>query len=81
MARNAAEIVAIELLAAAQGVDLRRPLRTSPRLVEVMDAVRARSAFLAQDRSLAPDVAKLRTLIEDGWFRTRVGLTFPSTAS
>src|SRR5207245_8136333 len=42
MAANSAGIVAIELLAAAQGIDLRAPLRTSPRLQEVHALVRSR---------------------------------------
>ena len=41
MADNTAGIVAIELLAAGQGVDLRKPLKTSPKLQQVM----APSAF------------------------------------
>jgi histidine ammonia-lyase len=79
MARNAADIVAIELLAAAQGVDFRRPLATSPALAPVMAAIRARAAFLDQDRAMAPDIAAVRGLIESGWFRGRIALALPST--
>src|SRR5262249_45605521 len=55
MAENAAGVVAIELLAATQGIELRRPLQTSPLLAEIMAKVRARVAFLADDRYFAPD--------------------------
>jgi histidine ammonia-lyase len=72
MARNCGRIVAIELLAAAQGLDLRRPLATSPALRPVMTALRARAAFLDQDRPLAPDIAAAHALIESGWFLDQI---------
>ena len=68
IARNCGDVAAIELLAAAQGIELRGPLKTSPRLAAVMAAVRARAAFLDQDRSLAPDIAAIHQLVESGWF-------------
>jgi histidine ammonia-lyase len=68
IAWNAGHIAAIELLAAAQGIDLRRPLKTSPRLEEAMTALRARAAFLGEDRPFAPDIAAVHALIESGWF-------------
>jgi histidine ammonia-lyase len=68
MAQNCGRIVAIELLAAAQGLDLRRPLATSPALLPVMTELRARTAFLDQDRPLAPDIAAAHALVESGWF-------------
>jgi histidine ammonia-lyase len=54
MAANTARIVAIELLAAAQGVDLRRPLKTSATLEEVMAAIRAEVPFWDRDRASRP---------------------------
>ncbi|HEX2117180.1 MAG TPA: histidine ammonia-lyase, partial [Alphaproteobacteria bacterium] len=66
------------LLAAAQGVDLRRPLTTSPALVRVLREIRSRSPFLDQDRSLAPDIAAVRALIESGWFRGEIAPILPS---
>ena len=45
MADNTAAIVAIELLAAAQGVDLRRPLKTSPKLQQAMALLRRKVRF------------------------------------
>lgn len=80
MARNAADIVAIELLAAAQGVDFRRPLTTSPALTGVVNAVRQRAPFLREDRVLAPDITAIRELVESGWFRGAVPLHLPSSA-
>lgn len=78
MARNAADIVAIELLAAAQGVDMRTPLSTSPALQTIHAKIRAYCAFLAQDRILAPDIAATAGLIASGWIRAHVPLTVPS---
>jgi histidine ammonia-lyase len=66
MAENTAGIVAIELLAAAQGVDLRRPLQTGPRLREVIALLRASVPFLEQDRAMAPDIAAATAMVLDG---------------
>jgi histidine ammonia-lyase len=69
MARNSAGIVAIELLAAAQGIDFRAPLRTSPPLQEVQALVRSKVAFYDHDRYFAPDIEAIRGLVEAGAFR------------
>ncbi|HEX6141790.1 MAG TPA: aromatic amino acid lyase, partial [Geminicoccaceae bacterium] len=66
MAGNAARIVAIELLAAAQGVELRRPLASSPRLEAAHRAIRTLSPFLAEDRPLGADVDLMATSLLDG---------------
>jgi histidine ammonia-lyase len=68
MAANSAGIVAIELLAAAQGIDFRAPLRTSPRLQEVHALVRSKVAFYDHDRYFAPDITAIQSLIEAGAF-------------
>jgi histidine ammonia-lyase len=68
IARNAAHVVAIELLAAAQGIDFQAPLVTSPALQRAHAQVRAVSAHLEQDRSLAGDIARVRELIEASAF-------------
>jgi histidine ammonia-lyase len=59
-------VLAIELLCAAQGLDLRAPLRTSPRLRRVHDCLRARVPRLERDRPLYQDVRAVRALIDDG---------------
>jgi histidine ammonia-lyase len=68
IAWNAGHIVAIELLAAAQGIDLRQPLETSPRLMEILAGVRQSAAFLGDDRPLAPDIAAVHRRLAGGWF-------------
>ena len=78
MAANTAGIVAIELLAAAQGIDFRAPLRTAPRLAEARDLVRSRVAFYDHDRYFAPDIAAAQSLVESGVFHSFVPGLFPS---
>lgn len=68
IARNAAHVIAIELLAAAQGLDFHAPLKTSPALQKAHAMVREVSAPLEQDRSLAGDIARVRDLIEASAF-------------
>jgi histidine ammonia-lyase len=68
IAWNGGNIVAIELLAAAQGIDLRRPLETSPRLKEIQAGIRETAAFLGDDRPLSPDIAAVHERIAGGWF-------------
>jgi histidine ammonia-lyase len=69
MAENTTGIVAVELLAACQGVDFRRPHETSARLEEAKALVRARVPFYARDRYFAPDIAAASDLVRDGVFR------------
>jgi histidine ammonia-lyase len=77
MTRNSAGIVAIELLAAAQGIDFRAPLKTSPRLQELHSLIRSHVAFYDHDRYFAPDITAIQTLIEAGTFhRYAPGLLF-----
>ncbi|MFC0665965.1 histidine ammonia-lyase [Azotobacter chroococcum] len=68
MAGNAAAVVGIELLAAAQGMDFHAPLSTSPQLGEVMALIRSRVAHYEEDRYFAPDIATARAWVEDGAF-------------
>ncbi len=73
MVTNTATIAAIELLAAAQGVELRSPLATSPRLQEALRLIRAEVAFWDRDRAFAPDLTRARALVEAGTFEPFVG--------
>ncbi|MEX3963662.1 histidine ammonia-lyase [Paraburkholderia sp. EG286B] len=59
IADNVANILAIELLAAAQGVDLRAPVVTSPRLQQVVRAIRRDVPHYDLDRYFAPDIAAI----------------------
>jgi len=59
-------VLAIEILCAAQGIDLRRPLTTTRPLEAVHAAIRAKVPAMMIDRPLAPDIAAVRALIDDG---------------
>jgi histidine ammonia-lyase len=63
---NTSCILAIELLAAAQGVDLRAPLVTSQKLQRVMGDIRARVPHYDIDRYLAPDIAAMSEAVRNG---------------
>jgi histidine ammonia-lyase len=68
MADNTAAIVAIELLAAAQGIDFRRPRRSSALLEEAHAMIRAVAPHLDGDRYLALDIEAVTPLVRDGAF-------------
>ena len=78
MAANSASIVAIELLAAAQGIDFRAPLRTSPRLHDVHALVRSKVGFYDHDRYFAPDITAIQVLVDAGAFHRFVPGLLPS---
>ncbi|MSP62635.1 MAG: histidine ammonia-lyase [Myxococcales bacterium] len=63
---NVRNVLAVELLCAAQGIDLRAPLRPGPALCAVHDAIRAKVSHLDGDRPLYRDIAAVRALIDDG---------------
>ncbi|MEE9927773.1 aromatic amino acid lyase [Microvirgula aerodenitrificans] len=76
LADNTAAILAIELLAAAQGIDLRGPHVTSPRLREVMSLLRRHVPHYDIDRYFAPDIAAVTTLVREGAFAAHSPLAF-----
>ena len=68
MAANTATVVAIELMAAAQGIELRRPLASSPPLERAIARLRERVAFLDRDRLMAPDIEAAARMVREGAF-------------
>ena len=72
MADNLAGIVAIELLASCQGVHLRRPLRSSPALEDVVEQVHGVAPPFDEDRFFAPSIEAAKSLIVEGHFRALV---------
>lgn len=60
---NTATILAIELLAACQGLEFHKPLKTSFWLDEVYNKIRASVAPYDQDRYFAPDIAAVKQMI------------------
>lgn len=65
MTENTAGIIAIELLAACQGIDFRKPLKTSKPLQKVHDIIREQIPFYAEDRYFAPDIAIVKLMIKE----------------
>ena len=68
MIANLRNILAIELLAACQGLDFLAPLRTGPEAQKAYDLVRATSNKVDTDRSLAPDIGAVAARIAAGDF-------------
>jgi histidine ammonia-lyase len=66
MAHNTAVIVGIELLAAAQGIDFHRPLKTSPQLEHVHAQLRQKVPFFDADRFFAPDIEAAKQMVMKG---------------
>jgi histidine ammonia-lyase len=66
LCENTASILAIELLAAAQGVDLRAPIVTSQKLQAVLRDIRARVPHYDIDHYLAPDIASITQAVTSG---------------
>lgn len=78
MSENAKNIVAIELLASAQGIDFHVPLKTSHLLSPAHAMIRQVSKRLENDRNLAPDIAAVADMISRDAFREFVPGLLPS---
>ena len=66
IAKNAAGVVAVELIAAAQGVDFHAPLKTSPGLRALHSVIREISPHLESDRYWSADMAALQAAVLAG---------------
>lgn len=65
---NAEQVLAIELMAAAQGLDYRKPLRPAKALAAAQAAVREVVAPLTADRELSRDIMALAAAVRSGAF-------------
>ncbi|MFQ6004098.1 MAG: histidine ammonia-lyase [Woeseia sp.] len=68
MLDNVAHIVAIELLAAAQGIEVHHPQRSSGVLESVVKNIREVSPAYTEDRSMSDEYAELAAIVNRGWF-------------
>jgi histidine ammonia-lyase len=68
MLGNLRNVLAIELLAACQGIDLLAPLRTGAQAAKAQAIVRSESKMVEADRSLAPDIRAVKQRIAAGDF-------------
>ena len=66
IARNAAGVIAVELIASAQGVDYHAPLKTSAKLQAIHAKVRAITPRLETDRYWADEMAALQAAVLAG---------------
>jgi histidine ammonia-lyase len=77
MAENLGRVLGIELLCAAQGVEFRVPLVTSPPLQRVLARLRNDVATLGDDRYLAPDIEAAFQLVCSGAILDATGIKLP----
>lgn len=66
MAANTRGVLAVEWLAACQGIDLREGLKSSPLLEQARHALREYVSHYDDDRFFAPDIDKAMQLLEEG---------------
>jgi len=78
MAENLVQIVAIELLTAAQGCDFHAPLRSSEPLERARATLRARVPAFDADRYFAPDIALAADLVRSGALAAAVAVELPA---
>jgi len=78
MAENAATVVAIELLAATQGLEFHRPLKSSQPLEDAAHEIRALVGPYERDRYFAPDIAAITAHVRRGALRPFVDGLLPS---
>ena len=78
MAENVANVVAIELIAAAQGCDFHAPMMSSAPLERVRARLRERVPRLERDRYLAPDIGAAADLVRSGALPEVAGAELPS---
>jgi len=78
MLDNVDDIVAIELLAAAQGIDFHHPQKSSPAIEDAMTAIRELSPPFTEDRSLSADIRRIAVTIDEGEFCHFAASVLPS---
>ena len=80
MAKNTAVIVGVEAMAAAQGMDFDRRLKSSALIEEQYALIRSQVPYLEKDRFLAPDIETMRLwALNTAWPQTLQRI-LPSTA-
>jgi histidine ammonia-lyase len=81
IAANVRHIVAIELLAAAQGIEFLRPLTSTDTLEGMLATLRAAVPRYDRDRWFAPDIAAAERLVDAGAFADPTANLLPSTSA
>jgi histidine ammonia-lyase len=78
MLDNVADIVAIELLAAAQGIEFHHPKKSSAAIENVISTLREISPPYVEDRSLSSDIRRVAATIDDGIYNQCAESILPS---
>jgi histidine ammonia-lyase len=63
---NAQAVLAIEMMAGAQAIDFRKPLKPSPGVQAAHDVIRKHVAHLEEDRPIFDDINKLKEVVQSG---------------
>ncbi|WP_433989392.1 Histidine ammonia-lyase (plasmid) [Pseudoseohaeicola sp. NH-UV-7] len=77
MTQNLSVILGVEAMCAAQGIEARAPLVTSPPLQAVLAMVRTRVPSLKEDRYLAPDIEAASAMVRSGDFARTANVAVP----
>ncbi len=78
MLDNVVNIIAIEMLAAAQGIEFHRPQKSSPIIEAIITSLRSLSPAFVEDRSLSSDIVRVAELIDDGEYCEHAASVLPS---
>ena len=78
MIDNAAYIVSIELLAAAQGIEFHHPSKSSDAIEQIIGRLREVSPPYTEDRSLSADISRVAELVNNGTFCDNAASILPS---
>lgn len=79
MNANSTDIIAIEILAAAQALEAHAPHSTSRSLQQVLKEVRRHVPHYGSDRLFSPDITLVSTLIKSGYFYAMISDILPSS--
>ena len=63
---NVEEVIAIELLCAAQGIDLFTNMKAGKGTLAAYEVIRSKVGYMKEDRMLSTDIAKVKKLLHDG---------------
>ncbi len=63
---NTEEVIAIELLCAAQGIDLFTNVKAGDGILAAYEVIRSKVDYMKEDRILSTDIAKVKSLLEGG---------------
>ena len=81
MLDNVANIIAIELLAAAQGIEFHHPKKSSPVIESVIGEIRSLSPVFEEDRSLSNDIRLVADSINRGAYAEHAASILPSLST